>query len=291
MSQGLPIRTTSGAERGEVGSLVLVALAADELGVRVVAEGLRQLVEGDGDLERGQVRAGEKRRQVGRREAQPATVVNAHLPESCVVRRRSYELTPWPWRTSGSSGAPLCRRWSWSSAWRRRLAGWGESCGSGCREARRREPPDARPVHGCSSPEWPQFGRWSSRGTGSAQEVRDRRDRLDGRANLRAPPGHALSTPGYQVEHVGRRGDYGADLIVRWNGERIVVQAKGWTKNVGIKAVQEANAAPAFYRCSNAMVVTNRYFTRRRRNSRAQTGVVLWDRDRLVKALLAVRDS
>ena len=49
------------AERGEVRSLVLVALAADEISMRVVAEGLRKLVERDGDLERGQVRAGEER--------------------------------------------------------------------------------------------------------------------------------------------------------------------------------------------------------------------------------------
>jgi restriction system protein len=96
---------------------------------------------------------------------------------------------------------------------------------------------------------------------------------------------------GYHVEHVGRRGDYGADLLVRRDGKRTVVQAKRWTKNVGIRAVQEAHAAPALYGCSGAMVVTNRYYTEAAKKLARANGVVLWDRDRLAKALLAVRNS
>lgn len=91
---------------------------------------------------------------------------------------------------------------------------------------------------------------------------------------------------GYAVEHVGRRGDYGADLVVAGNGERMVIQAKRWSRNVGVKAVQEANAAPAMHECSRAMVVTNRYFTQAARRLAKANGVELWDRDRLVKALL-----
>jgi HJR/Mrr/RecB family endonuclease len=39
------------------------------------------------------------------------------------------------------------------------------------------------------------------------------------------------------------------------------------------------------------MVVTNRFFTQAARKLARANGVVLWDRDRLVKALLAVRNS
>jgi restriction system protein len=48
---------------------------------------------------------------------------------------------------------------------------------------------------------------------------------------------------GYRVEHTGRRGDFGADLVIAKEGRRTVVQAKCWSKNVGVGAVQEAVAA------------------------------------------------
>ncbi len=51
-------------------------------------ERLLELPARDGDLQRRQVRAGEERRQVRRREQQPAAVVHAHAPESCVVDAR-----------------------------------------------------------------------------------------------------------------------------------------------------------------------------------------------------------
>jgi restriction system protein len=114
-------------------------------------------------------------------------------------------------------------------------------------------------------------------------------DRMDGRTFQRRLA-ILFRRLGYQVEHVGRRGEYGADLIVRRDGKRTVVQARRWTKNVGVKAIQEAHTAPALYSCSGSMVVTNRYFTAAASKLACTNGVVLWDRDRLVKALLGVGD-
>jgi restriction system protein len=91
---------------------------------------------------------------------------------------------------------------------------------------------------------------------------------------------------GYRVEHTGQRGDYGADLVVSKAGVRMVVQAKRWSRNVGIRAVQEAHSAPALYGCSRALVVTNRHFTEPAKKLARANGVELWDRDRLVAALL-----
>jgi hypothetical protein len=59
------------------------ALAPDQLGVRVVAERLLELLARDRELERRQVRAGEEADQVGRREAE-AAVLGAH---SSIVAR------------------------------------------------------------------------------------------------------------------------------------------------------------------------------------------------------------
>jgi restriction system protein len=80
------------------------------------------------------------------------------------------------------------------------------------------------------------------------QELRLRRagiadvDRMDGAAFERFLVS-LFRRLGYRVEHTGRRGDLGADLVVARDGRRTVVQAKCWSKNVGVGAVQEAVAA------------------------------------------------
>jgi restriction system protein len=72
------------------------------------------------------------------------------------------------------------------------------------------------------------------------------------------------------------------------DGQRIAVQAKRWTKAVGVKAVQEAVASKGIYKCADALVVANRPFTRQARTLAQANAVTLWDRDVLVAKLLAV---
>jgi restriction system protein len=92
---------------------------------------------------------------------------------------------------------------------------------------------------------------------------------------------------GYNVERTRFRGDYGGDLVMRKDGVRTVVQAKRYTKSVGLRAVQEALGAKAYYECSEAMVVTNSYYTRQAVALARKTNVALWDRDMLIKQLNA----
>jgi restriction system protein len=98
---------------------------------------------------------------------------------------------------------------------------------------------------------------------------------------------------GYEVERVGSsRGDDGGDLVIRKSGSRTVVQAKRYGgKRVGIKAVQEANAARAMYRCAEAMVVTNTAFTQQAEALAQVAGVELVGREELIRALLDARAS
>ena len=77
--------------------------------------------------------------------------------------------------------------------------------------------------------------------------------------------------------------DYGADLIVKKRGEKIVVQAKRYEKNVGIAAVQEAVGSVAYYDADRAMVVTNSNFTKSARNLAKQNEVELWGREEIQK--------
>jgi restriction system protein len=92
---------------------------------------------------------------------------------------------------------------------------------------------------------------------------------------------------GYAVEHTGRRGDFGADLVIAKRGKRTVVQAKRSARRVGVKAVQEVATAKAPYRCTGALVVTNSRFSPQARTLASANDVVLWDRDALIDRLLA----
>jgi restriction system protein len=92
---------------------------------------------------------------------------------------------------------------------------------------------------------------------------------------------------GYRVEQTPYAGDWGADLVLSKDGQRTVVQVKRWTRRVSPKAVQEVVAAKAKYACERAMVVTNSFFTEAATELARVNKVELWDRDRLVRELLA----
>lgn len=56
--------------------------------------------------------------------------------------------------------------------------------------------------------------------------------------------------------------DFGADLILRRHGKRIVIQAKRWSDNVGIQAVQETIGAMSYYKAKHGVVITNSFYTK-----------------------------
>ncbi|MED1202581.1 restriction endonuclease [Heyndrickxia acidicola] len=65
---------------------------------------------------------------------------------------------------------------------------------------------------------------------------------------------------GYKVQTTPSTNDYGADLVLDGRDGRIVVQAKRYKNNVGIKAVQEIVSAKIYYSANRAWVVTNSHF-------------------------------
>lgn len=66
---------------------------------------------------------------------------------------------------------------------------------------------------------------------------------------------------GYTAELTPTSGDYGADLILSKDGQRIAVQAKRYIGSVGVGAVQEALSGMAYYNCQTAWVITTGTFT------------------------------
>lgn len=76
--------------------------------------------------------------------------------------------------------------------------------------------------------------------------------------------------------------DQGADLLLEKDEEKIVVQAKNYSSNVGNDAIQEVYSALKYYNCKRALVVTNSFFTKQAIDLAIKLDVVLWDRDKLI---------
>lgn len=74
-------------------------------------------------------------------------------------------------------------------------------------------------------------------------------------------------------------GDFGADIIVLYNGERTAVQCKRYSRPIGVKAVQEAISSKDYYKCTRSAVITNSTFTRQAKELADESGVILWDRE------------
>jgi restriction system protein len=94
---------------------------------------------------------------------------------------------------------------------------------------------------------------------------------------------------GYKVINTPHSGDYGGDLLIEKKGEKSIVQAKRYQGLVGLKAVQEAYTSKNYYGCTSAIVITNSYFTKQAKTLAEANGVILWDRDILVKYILKNR--
>ncbi|WP_339225445.1 restriction endonuclease [Paenibacillus sp. FSL H8-0332] len=86
-------------------------------------------------------------------------------------------------------------------------------------------------------------------------------------------------------------GDYGADLVLSKDGKRIVVQAKRYSKNVGLKAVQEVRGTVSHYGASAAWVVTNRDYTEQAYKLAKSNNVRLIGREELIEMLLQMREK
>ena len=80
---------------------------------------------------------------------------------------------------------------------------------------------------------------------------------------------------GYKVETTPVTGDMGADLILIKNGVRCAVQAKGYRKSVGSKAVQEAYTGQRCHNCDTCAVITNAPLTRSAERMAVSTGCIL----------------
>nr|WP_254901859.1 restriction endonuclease [Thalassobacillus devorans] len=96
---------------------------------------------------------------------------------------------------------------------------------------------------------------------------------------------------GYKTEVTKSSGDYGADLILKKDNTKTVVQAKRYKKNVGIKAVQEIHASKNYYKADEAWVVTNSDFTNPAKDLAKSNQVKLVNREALIDLIIAINSE
>jgi restriction system protein len=100
-----------------------------------------------------------------------------------------------------------------------------------------------------------------------------------------------FSKLGYKVQHTGKIGDLGSDLIIEMDGIRTAVQAKRWKGNIGPDAVREVNTVIKPRNCTLGMVVTNSFYTNEAEYLAKQNNIALWDRNDLVNNILKSREK
>lgn len=94
-----------------------------------------------------------------------------------------------------------------------------------------------------------------------------------------------FSKQGYKAEITKTSGDFGADLILIKDGIKTIVQAKRYSKSVGVKAIQEIIGAKKYYSAHKLIVITNNYFSRQAKELAKVNNVQLIDRDLLIQQL------
>lgn len=85
------------------------------------------------------------------------------------------------------------------------------------------------------------------------------------------------------VEVTRGSGDQGVDVLAKFGDAKYAIQCKCYSSDLGNKPVQEVNAGKTFYHCHIGVVMTNRYFTAGAKKIAEATGVLLWDRDTLIR--------
>lgn len=86
----------------------------------------------------------------------------------------------------------------------------------------------------------------------------------------------------YNVQVTPGSGDYGVDILAEMNGVRYAFQCKCYSSPLGLKPIQEVNAGKYHYKAHVGVVVTNSTFTPAAVEIAEDTGVLLWDRNKLI---------
>lgn len=93
----------------------------------------------------------------------------------------------------------------------------------------------------------------------------------------------------YHVEVTPGSGDQGVDILAKKDEVKYAIQCKCYSSPLGNSPIQEVHAGKSFYGCHVAVVITNSTFTLGARTLAERTGVLLWDRTKLVEMIRSNR--
>lgn len=80
-------------------------------------------------------------------------------------------------------------------------------------------------------------------------------------------------------------GDQGVDVLAEKDGVKYAIQCKCYSSDLGNSPIQQVNAGKTIYHCHLGIVMTNRSFTTGAKKAAEATGVLLWDRNKLVELI------
>lgn len=115
----------------------------------------------------------------------------------------------------------------------------------------------------------------------------DKMDGLQFEAYLKA----LLKELGYKAKVTTGSHDFGADLIMKNDNKKIVIQAKryGYKNHISLNAVQEIFTAQTYYKANQSIVITNSMFTKSARELAKACNVKLYDRYKLAELINKVQ--
>lgn len=94
-----------------------------------------------------------------------------------------------------------------------------------------------------------------------------------------------LQGNGYTTQVTPASGDFGVDIIAEQSGITYAIQCKCYSSDIGVDAIYQVAGGMKYYHANLGIVLTNRYFTRQAQELASGIGVVLWDRDSLIKLI------
>lgn len=86
-------------------------------------------------------------------------------------------------------------------------------------------------------------------------------------------------------------GDFGVDITARQGGKTWAFQCKHYSRNLGVKPIQEVYSGAAKYHADVAVVVTNAHFTNHAVELAKSLNVALWDRDKVIDMAFELSSS
>ncbi len=89
----------------------------------------------------------------------------------------------------------------------------------------------------------------------------------------------------FKVSEPPHAGNFGADLLLKRDGEETVVQVNPSAQTVGTESVQQLIGAMAYYDAPHGLIVSNSHFTPAAHQLAHRAGILLWDRERLSREM------